>query len=39
MLFCDGHSENGKLGQFFNFTDDNLLRLWNRDNQPRRTRQ
>ena len=39
MLFCDGHSQNGKLGQFFNFTDDNVLRLWNRDNQPHRTRQ
>jgi len=30
MAFCDGRSENGKRGQFFKFTDDNVVRLWNR---------
>ena len=36
MLFCDGHVENGKLRKFFNFWDDNVARLWNRDNRPHR---
>jgi len=36
MVFCDGHSEHGKLGQFFKFTDDSVVKLWNRDNQPHR---
>jgi prepilin-type processing-associated H-X9-DG protein/prepilin-type N-terminal cleavage/methylation domain-containing protein len=36
MVFCDGHVENGKLRQFFDWNEDNALRLWSRDNQTHR---
>jgi prepilin-type N-terminal cleavage/methylation domain-containing protein/prepilin-type processing-associated H-X9-DG protein len=34
VLFCDGHTENGKPRKFFNFWDDSVAKLWNTDNQP-----
>ena len=34
--FCDGHVENGTLGKFFDRRKDDVLRLWNRDNEPHR---
>jgi len=34
--FCDGHVENGGLAKFFDFRKDQVLMLWNRDNQPHR---
>ena len=36
--FCDGHVENGGLSAFFNNRKDDVLRLWNRDNQAHRER-
>ena len=35
-LFCDGHVENGRLETFFDWRKDEVLKLWNRDNQPHR---
>ena len=35
MLFCDGHVEYGKLASWVEHRDD-VLRRWNRDNQPHR---
>jgi prepilin-type processing-associated H-X9-DG protein len=37
MSFCDGHVEGGKLATFFRWTDDAVVRRWNRDNDPHRT--
>jgi prepilin-type N-terminal cleavage/methylation domain-containing protein/prepilin-type processing-associated H-X9-DG protein len=34
MVFCDGHVESGRVVKFFNYRSDDVLRLWNRDNQP-----
>jgi len=34
--FCDGHVENGSLEKFFDFRNDEVLKLWNRDHQPHR---
>ena len=34
--FCDGHVENGGPETFFDFRNDEVLKLWNRDNQPHR---
>ena len=34
--FCDGHVENGKPEKFFDAQKDEVLRLWNRDNQSHR---
>jgi prepilin-type processing-associated H-X9-DG protein/prepilin-type N-terminal cleavage/methylation domain-containing protein len=36
MLFADGHVQNGKTAQFFKLNDDNVLKMWNRDNQAHR---
>jgi prepilin-type N-terminal cleavage/methylation domain-containing protein/prepilin-type processing-associated H-X9-DG protein len=36
QVFCDGHVENGKLETFFNYQNDAVLKLWNRDNLPHR---
>jgi len=36
MVFCDGHVESGRVVKFFNYHSDDVLRLWNRDNQARR---
>jgi prepilin-type N-terminal cleavage/methylation domain-containing protein/prepilin-type processing-associated H-X9-DG protein len=36
QVFCDGHVENGALKVFFDFNNDEVLKLWNRDNQPHR---
>ena len=35
-VFCDGHVENGRLEKFFDWRKDEVLRLWNRDNEPHR---
>ena len=34
MAFCDGHVEGGKLAKFFDWRKDQVLRRWNRDNEP-----
>ena len=36
MVFCDGHVENGKLAKFFDWNKDEVLKLWNRDNEAHR---
>ncbi len=36
QAFCDGHVEHGALAKFFDFRKDEVLMLWNRDNQPHR---
>jgi prepilin-type N-terminal cleavage/methylation domain-containing protein/prepilin-type processing-associated H-X9-DG protein len=36
MGFCDGHVENGDLLKFFNYYSDDVIKLWNRDNQAHR---
>jgi len=36
MVFCDGHVESGRVVKFFNYHSDEVLRLWNRDNQAHR---
>jgi len=38
QVFCDGHVENGSLAKFFDYRKDQVLTLWNRDNQPHRER-
>ncbi len=35
-LFCDGHVQGGGANAFFDFSKDEVARLWNRDNQPHR---
>jgi prepilin-type N-terminal cleavage/methylation domain-containing protein/prepilin-type processing-associated H-X9-DG protein len=34
QVFCDGHVEQGRLEQFFDYRNDNVIRLWNRDHEP-----
>jgi prepilin-type N-terminal cleavage/methylation domain-containing protein/prepilin-type processing-associated H-X9-DG protein len=36
VVFCDGHVQNFKTQKLFNYKDDELLKLWNRDHQPHR---
>jgi prepilin-type processing-associated H-X9-DG protein len=36
MLFTDGHVQSGKTAQFFTFTDDTVLKMWNRDHEAHR---
>jgi prepilin-type processing-associated H-X9-DG protein len=36
MVFCDGHAQDGKTKQFFDFTDDSVVKLWNRDQEIHR---
>jgi len=36
VAFCDAHVEAGKIKQFFRFSDDQVVSLWNRDNLPHR---
>jgi prepilin-type processing-associated H-X9-DG protein len=38
QVFCDGHVEDGGLAKFFDYRRDEVLMLWNRDNQPHRER-
>ncbi|PYK97139.1 MAG: hypothetical protein DME19_17290 [Verrucomicrobia bacterium] len=35
--FCDGHVENGSLGMFFDYRNDEVLKLWNRDNKAHKS--
>jgi prepilin-type N-terminal cleavage/methylation domain-containing protein len=35
-VFCDGHVENGSWKVFFDFSNDETSKIWNRDNQPHR---
>ena len=35
QLFSDGHVENNTLEKFFDYRNDEVMRLWNRDNEPR----
>jgi prepilin-type processing-associated H-X9-DG protein len=37
QVFCDGHVENGRLEDYFDYRKDEVLKLWNRDNEPHRT--
>jgi len=36
QVFCDGHVENGTPRFFFDFSNDEVLKLWNRDNEAHR---
>jgi prepilin-type N-terminal cleavage/methylation domain-containing protein/prepilin-type processing-associated H-X9-DG protein len=36
VVFCDGHLENMPTKKLFNYKDDEVLKLWNRDHQPHR---
>jgi prepilin-type processing-associated H-X9-DG protein len=36
IVYCDGHTRNLKTRELFNYKNDDLLRLWNRDRQPHR---
>jgi prepilin-type processing-associated H-X9-DG protein/prepilin-type N-terminal cleavage/methylation domain-containing protein len=36
VLFCDGHVENLSVAELFDVRRDEVLRRWNRDNQPHR---
>jgi prepilin-type N-terminal cleavage/methylation domain-containing protein/prepilin-type processing-associated H-X9-DG protein len=36
VVFCDGHTEIKTTKKLFNYHDDELLKLWNRDHQPHR---
>jgi prepilin-type processing-associated H-X9-DG protein/prepilin-type N-terminal cleavage/methylation domain-containing protein len=36
VVFCDGHVENLRPQNLFEVRNDEVLRLWNRDNQPHR---
>lgn len=36
IVYCDGHTQNLKTRALFNYKNDDLLRLWNRDHQPHR---
>jgi len=36
VAYCDGHTETFTARRIWNYRDDDLLRLWNRDHQPHR---
>jgi prepilin-type processing-associated H-X9-DG protein len=36
MVYCDGHVEHGGVRTFFDWSSDEVVRRWNRDNQPHR---
>jgi prepilin-type N-terminal cleavage/methylation domain-containing protein/prepilin-type processing-associated H-X9-DG protein len=36
IALCDGHNENWRMDKLFNYKDDQVMRLWNRDNLPHR---
>ncbi len=36
IVYCDGHTQNQKTRELFNYKNDDLLRLWNRDHEPHR---
>ncbi|MGO9204061.1 MAG: H-X9-DG-CTERM domain-containing protein [Limisphaerales bacterium] len=36
VSFCDGHVENLRAAQLFDFRQDAVLQRWNRDNLPHR---
>jgi len=36
MVFCDGHSEQGRGRTFFDWRSDEVLKLWSRDNRAHR---
>jgi prepilin-type N-terminal cleavage/methylation domain-containing protein/prepilin-type processing-associated H-X9-DG protein len=38
QVFCDGHVENGRLEKFYDYRNDEVLKLWNRDNVARPVR-
>jgi prepilin-type N-terminal cleavage/methylation domain-containing protein/prepilin-type processing-associated H-X9-DG protein len=36
IVYCDGHTQNLHTRKLFDYKNDDLLRLWNRDHQPHR---
>ena len=36
MVFCDGHIQHGSVRAFFDWSGDEVLKLWSRDNQAHR---
>jgi prepilin-type N-terminal cleavage/methylation domain-containing protein/prepilin-type processing-associated H-X9-DG protein len=36
IVYCDGHTQNLHTRKLFDYKNDNLLRLWNRDHEPHR---
>lgn len=36
MVFCDGHTQDSQTKGFFNYKNDAVLSLWNKDNLPHR---
>jgi len=36
VAFCDGHVETWQTKKLFNTKNDEVMKLWNRDNQPHR---
>jgi prepilin-type processing-associated H-X9-DG protein len=38
MLFCDGHVGNGRLKEFFDWQNDEVLKRWNRNHEANRVR-
>lgn len=36
MVFCDGHVESGRTGDWFDVRRDTVRQRWNNDNRPHR---
>jgi len=36
MVFCDGHVSNFRTKELFNYSDDSVVSLWNKDGLPHR---